>query len=59
MIQTSTDWHHPRLIANAGAYLYHRLPNQMATFDLQGNLIAQGDCSLKYPPGTMRFFFFQ
>lgn len=57
-IKTSTDWHHPRLLHHAGAYLYHRLPNEMATFDLQGKLIDHGDCSLEFPPGTMRFFFF-
>jgi len=55
IIQNSTDWHHPRLGKNAGAYLYHRLPNQMATFDLEGNFIAEGDCSLAPPPGTRRF----
>lgn len=54
-IQHATDWHHPRLKDNAGAYLYHRRPNQMATFDLQGNLIAEGDCLLAPPPGTKHF----
>lgn len=38
-----------------GAILYHRLPEEMAFFDLEGNLINQGDCSLNYPEGVTRF----
>ena len=40
-----------------GAILYHRLPEEMAFFDLEGNLISQGDCSLNYPKGVKRFLF--
>jgi hypothetical protein len=40
-----------------GAFLYHRLPEEMAFFDLEGNLISQGDCSLDYPEGVKRFMF--
>jgi len=42
--------------ARMGAYLYHRLPDEMAFFDLDGTLIRHGDCSLEYPEGTKRFF---
>lgn len=40
-----------------GAILYHRLPEEMAFFDLEGNHISQGDCSLDYPVGVKRFLF--
>jgi hypothetical protein len=40
-----------------GAVLYHRLPEEMAFFDLEGNLISQGDCSLNYPEGVQRFLY--
>jgi len=38
-----------------GAYLYHRLPEEMIFYDMDGNILSQGDTSLPYPEGVKRF----
>jgi hypothetical protein len=35
------------------AYRYHRLPNEIYDFDLQGNLLASGNANMEAPPGLM------
>jgi hypothetical protein len=35
------------------AYRYHRLPNEIYDFDIQGNLLASGDANMEPPPGLM------
>lgn len=38
--------------ACSGAFLYHRLHEDLAFLDVEGGLISRGDCSLEYPPGV-------
>lgn len=40
-----------------GAYLYHRLPDEKAYFDLEGQLIRNSDGSLGYPGGVKELIF--
>lgn len=48
-------WFEPKPKECFGAYLYHRLPEEMAFLDMDGNLLSAGDTSLGFPPGVKRF----
>lgn len=54
-IAEPASWFRPKPKECFGAYLYHRLPNEMAFFDMDGKLLSQGDLSIYYPSGVKRF----
>lgn len=54
-IAEPAPWFKPKPRECFGAYLYHRLPEEMAFLDMEGNLLSEGDTSLRFPPGVKRF----